>query len=64
MSAISLFWHVRAIYFYVLPLLVFDIVLVGLGIPYPREKISFFSRKSAKNVLSDLFFLEGATILV
>ena len=41
---------------------VFDVVLAGFGTYFLRGRVSFFSAKSAKTVLSDLLFLEGATL--
>lgn len=53
---------VKALLLGVSLLLSFDVVLVVLGASYLGETISFFSGKSAKTVLSDLLFLEGAAI--
>lgn len=52
----------RNLLFVVLVLLIFDVLVAGLGTPYLRERISFLSRKSEKIVLCDLLFLEGAII--
>jgi len=46
----------------VLVLLVFDILLAGLGATYLNETVAFFFRKSVIFIFSDLLFLEGAII--
>lgn len=51
-------------FFAVLLLLVFDVVLAIVGSTHLGDKISFFSEKSAKTILSDLLFLEGAILFV
>ena len=53
---IALLARTRNLFLFVLPLLVFDIVLARLGTPYLTEKISFFSRESTKKRFERLFF--------